>query len=768
MDYNMAGDGLPPRTEDLQEIEQVTTAMVAAGELSVEEAEELIEQATSRIQQTEKSLELLGTMVENYFDEFAKKRAIKEQEWVDAIIQHQGGRAGGWKDESGYFEKAGGNNKPRVNITRPKDNLAISRMRDILFPLGGEGEIKFTPKIPAELDALQSDPQYSAEGQIAVQLDYERAMKMSETVKDALVAANFGKKARESIRDWVILGTAILKGPVPQTVPDNRYVNHPTEEGGMVSEYRRDFKTSPGIERTDPVYFYPEGDALCPEELSKAIELHPMTESDIIALADNPAFDRKGLRRVRELGPDGQREKNIASAVVFMSSDADFKSKYMVKEYRGPIDKDILYELGEISEEERDDPLVETCGEVWVCQGVVIKVALGVIEGYSKIPWNVVVWDKDDASLFGHGMPYLLKDQQRVINAAYQMLVDNTGLSAGPQIVLNKEIIEPQNQKWEMEPMKIWNMTEYGASVQEAVQFFNVPLNQEQITNVMTTAMDFADFESSSPMLSQSTQPQATNNTAAGQAMVLSEQNVSTRDLAMSYDDNILRPVHEGLYHYFMQHSDDPAIKGNFEIDMSGATQRIDNQLIAQEIEKILAMASSDPEYRYQIKGDALFRKWVSVSRLGPEALRTQAEAEAKMQEDQAAAEQQGPPPEVISAQAAMMAAEARKIEAETRAQSAQAEAQAKMAREQREAQKAQQDYELRLMELNDRELQRQADMNLAIMKMAQERDLTIAQIKKELGIAEMNNTTRTQIKQADLVKYEDEKALKKEYGTGV
>jgi hypothetical protein len=201
---------------------------------------------------------------------------------------------------------------------------------------------------------------------------------------------------------------------------------------------------------------------------------------------------------------------------------------------------------------------------------------------------------------------------------------------------------------------------------------------------------------------------------------------------------------------------------------MKGATQRIDNQIISQEIEKILSMAASDPDFKYQIKTDDLFRKWVSVSRIGPEALRTQAEIEAEMQKDQEEAEAAGPPPEALTAQAAMITAEARKVEAEAQAAKIQAEAQEAQARAARQEAKEQRDYELRLLELNDKALEREAKMNLKIMELAQERDLTIAQIKKELGIAEMNNTTRAQMKQADMVKFDAERELKREFGTGV
>ena len=54
-----------------------------------------------------------------------------------------------------------------------------------------------------------------------------------------------------------------------------------------------------------------------------------------------------------------------------------------------------------------------------------------------------VTWEDDKGSVFGHGIPYLMRHAQRVVNSSWLMLLDNAGLTAGPQIVLNREMIRP-------------------------------------------------------------------------------------------------------------------------------------------------------------------------------------------------------------------------------------------------------------------------------------------------------------------------------------
>src|SRR6056297_1175045 len=227
--------------------------------------------------------------------------------------------------------------------------------------------------------------------------------------------------------------------------------------------------------------------------------------------------------------PDGAQLESSLGYLTSTDSDVDFSNKYILKEYHGPIDKDVLFNLGEIDEFQRDDELEMFYGTVWTVMGTTIRVNLSMLDGDDSHPYHMAVWEHDDGSPFGHGMPYMMADQQRVVEATWQMLLDNAGLSAGPQIVLNKDAIRPANDNWEMESMKIWYMTEYGTNVQDAFQFVDVPNNQQSLMNVIESAMQFADIESQSPMIQAHTQPQA-NVPAMNMGMVLTEANVHQRE----------------------------------------------------------------------------------------------------------------------------------------------------------------------------------------------------------------------------------------------
>jgi hypothetical protein len=346
------------------------------------------------------------------------------------------------------------------------------------------------------------------------------------------------------------------------------------------------------------------------------------------------------------------------------------------------------------------------------------------------------------------------------------MLLDNAGLTAGPQIVLNKEMIQPANpaEGWEIRPMKIWFMTEYGTKVEEAMQFVDVPTQQESISGIIEMAMQFADIESSIPQLLQGELPQANNTTFGGLAMVMSATHIIQQKLSEKWDDNMNIPIVERFYHYEMQFGEEESIKGDFEVMAGGATERIDKQIKSQDLERILGMAGSDPAFMEQVDIGEAFREWVATTRAGS-ILRTREDIEKERQE---AEQNPQPDPAMIEADARAKQAEAAlgKIELDREMKTKEFELRAQIA-------EATVDKESR--EIVARERENQIKLQIAqmqredmLIKMAADQNITQAELAQRLNIAVMSEETKRLTKQADLDKFNVEIALKKEMGEGI
>jgi hypothetical protein len=726
----------------------------------------------------------LGRVLEQKYQSYKDQRRDKEAEWTEATRQYEGA----WNPSDltkieQALNAAGGSTDPiAVNITRPKTNVAIARMKDIQFPTGGDFNffIKPAPLTQAMKDALEVDapdpemefaavqagvapqeaptPKQAAE--TAVQQNIVGAPLMERQLRSRLVEAQYGVKARLAIEDLCIKGTAVIKGPTIQNKKRNSYTDGVTADGQKIQVLEERWIPVPSVERVDPIHFYPDPSARLPEEIEDAIEDHPMSATELRALSRNPAFMPEQIKNVLREDPSLSDESEIAQDTQ-NTRGATSKSRYYVHEYHGPLDKTVLYEAGMLSQKDYDNPLKQVTGEIWFVDKTIIRMSLSHIEGAEGLPYSVTCWEKDPDSVFGHGVPFLLRNAQRTVNNAYLMLLDNASLTSGPQIVLNKEMIKPatNDENYSITPMKPWFLTEWGVDVREAMQFINIPAQMEPISQIIDSAMQFADIESSTPLLQQGEMPSG-NNTTTGLAMIASATNIIQKAASMSWDDNITKPLIERWYHFEMQYGEDDTVKGDYDVEVGGATERIEAEIRSQEIERMLGIAGSNEEFMMHVDSNKAFRALVDNTRTG-DVLRSQEEVDQMLQQQQQQQQEAPPDPEAMKAQAAL-------IEAESRQQQVAAQAQLDNAKQQTAAIQAQADYQSRIAEHQARQNEATLNYQIELAKLANERQITIAKLQSDLQIANMDKHTKLELAEIDWDKFAAEVEVKEEYGEGI
>jgi hypothetical protein len=739
----------------------------------------------------ENMLETMASTLDQKFHEYSSARENKEAEWTRAIRQYDGL----WDEEDrDKIEKAFGHDTdstpPPVNITRPKTNVAISRMQDSQFPVGGDYNFTMEPTpvptaIAKALDMTEPDPAMQAEAAAAgidpsqaptpqavaqsiIDENAEAARIMTLEIEDDLVETKYGQKARLGIEDLAVLGSVVIKGPVLSPHVRKIYQPEVTEDGETIQVLGAAVEHKPDVFRVDPRLYYPDPSARIANEIEDSFELHIMSRTKLLKLADSPAFMRSQVRKAVMSGPDNSILPNSITDTAYINSGVVVKNRYVVKEYHGPLDKQSLRDGGVIDELDYDDELAEFYGEVWICNGFVIRMSLNYLEGMEGVPYGVASWERDPSSVFGHGVPYLLRHPQRVINNAYLLLLDNASLTSGPQIVLNKEMIEPASKdgNYDISPLKVWFLTEYGADVREAMQFIDVPAQMQGISQIIDMAMQFSDMESSTPLLQQGEMPTG-NNTLTGVAKVMSATNINQKRASLNWDDNITIPLVDRLYHHNMQYGDNEAAKGDQQARIGGATERIEAEQRAQELERLLGLAMSSDEFQMQINPTKGFRQLATLIRAG-DILRTPEEIEAVKAEMQAQQGEQMPDPEGMKAQAAMVTAQARQAKAELDAQMAQAQLQLDQA-------KMQADIENSQAESLARREQAFADMQVSqdrkdveMAKLAVAQDKSVRELANDLQITQVNNETARTKMSVDLTKFREETQIKERMGTGI
>lgn len=678
----------------------------------IEPTPEELEEAQEAERIREELHDTLANSIESKFQERANRRAIKEGQWIRANDLYYGSLVvdGVSSFKETPFQTLNNSRRPDINIVRAKCNVAISQTITTLFGTGKNWDIR-----PLETSI---DPE-----------DIARAEAMEATILTQHNKGGFEFESRKAIWDRVVLGTGVMKGPVNTGELVRSYEQL---EGTSIWQPSLSVDYAPKVCRVNPWFFYPDETVDDIDCIQDAIELHPMSALDLKKYMKHEGFDADAIKEVLSAKPADyyqQNWKNFTSLVA--SNPYIYEDKYMVLEYHGPITRKQLDELStDICTYDAIND--EYYGEVWVCQGQIIRIALENIEASYSIPYHVSPWEQDTSSVFGYGVPLMMEDAQRVVNESWHMILDNSSLSSGPQVALQKHMIEPASGKFELAPGQIWYLTDPQANVQDAVQFFTVPNVTASIVPILNMAMQFGEEESMIPLISAGLQSPEMQETATGSAMMLQASTTLLDHMSEEWNSRITMPVIQGYVAWNMQYNEDPNIKANFTIDVRTSTEYKNKQVYLRELEKLSVESANNPELKRWLNSDALTR--VRLSGMGIPDREIVKSAEQVAEED--ANQQPEPNPELMKLQL-----DERRVTLEEA--QLQFEMQQQQQREQWEHEEKMAAAQARLVEAQARVTVSQNEKDIELIKLAQKDSAHSREITARMKMNQENNQTK-------------------------
>lgn len=673
------------------------------------------------------------------------KRAEVEQRWLDDLRQH----AGRYDAETERRLKDGRRSRLFVRLTRAKTRTWVARLADLLFPTDDRNwGIRPTP-VP-ELVAAMTAPApgpgmgpgmgpgpapgmgHSDDAAAAAALIAEagrRAEAMQAEIEDQLVECRYAAAARDALADAVTLGTGIMKGPVVGGAARRRWRQVQPGVHALVDEA----DPRPIFTRVDPWTFFPDPTASRIEEVEYTFERHLMTAKDLRALARLPGFDPDAIRRLLRAGARETAPAYLSDLKAISGETTGTDSRFTVWEYHGPLTADEVTDLFVLAGDEAGaadyataDPLAEVAVVVWFCGGEVLKFGPHPLDSGEPL-YSAFRFSAEDGSFWGLGVPSLMRDSQAAINAAWRMMMDNGGLSTGPQIVIDRSAVEPADGSWDLTPRKLWITKPGSPRTSPVFEAFHVDSRQGELANTITLARQFADEETLLPIIAQGEQAAHVTQTANGMAMLMNSANVVFREVVKHFDDDMTAPNIRRLYDWNMQFNPKPAIKGDMTVDARGTSVLLVRELQAQNLMALAAQFAAHPVFGPMVKAAPLLRKLIQAHQLtADEIVKSDDEIaqEAQQQAQQQAEimqqmQQQGPGPE---------GAPPPDPATDARMQAQQRQADAQMAKIQADVQMAQLDAQTRL------EVARM-DRETALIKLAEQRNLKLEELQARLAI---------------------------------
>jgi hypothetical protein len=628
-------------------------------------------------------LEVIGSKLEERKERAVKAREQHERRWIDDLRQYHGIPTfiAGTKELPATQDEY---RQTRDNITRPKVLLASSRLGDMLFPTSDANwDIQPTPDPELAIGVTSETEEELRAAREAAKASCDR---MRVRMQDQLAESNYAGQGRRAIDDACMYGTGVIKGPFPKT---SRRMRSMDEDGYKAVQI--EVREKPAATWVDLWRFFPDP-ASCIEESEYVCELHMMTAKAVRQLARSPGFEPRQINRLLALKPEhgsltiGMLGDRATAVSPDRMAQGMVDGRYSVWEYTGPLPKesmccflDQLKRGEQISEEDHAElyaemehnQLATVEANVWFCQGIVLKAALLPCE-HERLPYHVFNFEEDPEDIFGYGVPYILRDDQKSRDIVWQAYMLNAIMSSAPQIGVRKGALVPMGPNSRAIDLsctkpKTWGFNDDVADIRAAFQVFLIPNVTKELQAVLEQIGDNANQHTMLPEIAQG-EPTNAVPTARGLSMLMNASNIVQRRLAKAWDDNVTVPMLQSFYEYNMVYGPDE-VKGDFDVLPKGVSHLLVKDVQANNFLMALEIFGNSSLMQPWMKEEEWVKQAVEVMELDARRLLKTPEEVEELKQQQAEQASQAPDPETLKAQAAIQHAEARSMEAQSRVQ---------------------------------------------------------------------------------------------------
>ena len=217
------------------------------------------------------------------------------------------------------------------------------------------------------------------------------------------------------------------------------------------------------------------------------------------------------------------------------------------------------------------DPLMDYDINAITVDGCVIYVKLNE-DPLQKRPYSVYGYAKEVGGFWYQGIPELIKNEQDIVNAAARSMVNNLGISSGPQVVIPDTNRIPTGQDISsMHPWKIWQGTNIGNTTAPLVDFFQPDSRSNEMLGVINQAFKITDNTLEMPAYSYGSDKVAgAGRTATGLSMLMGSSSKGLKRILMGLDRYVFQDIVEKMYDWNMMNSEDDLIKGDMNFMSEG------------------------------------------------------------------------------------------------------------------------------------------------------------------------------------------------------
>lgn len=414
------------------------------------------------------------------------------------------------------------------------------------------------------------------------------AIKVTQYIRDLLEDADWREVFDALLDDLVTFGTAIVKGPYIVAGYDTNY------NDSSRNKTRTRARKRIGVRNVDPQRLFPSSDSCDTQDGTFVIEISQFNRRDLTLAKKLDGFIADNIELVLTTLEYGERDWLCSHDVLDdlrgkrRSGRWTHDEKVDVVEYHGSLPGRLLAQLGVDhwgDGIEFDSESFYEC-EIFVVDGVVIR-AIRNIDPEHQRPYHKATLFPTPGAFWGKGVPLVIRDIQRVVNAAWRSLVRNMGFSSAPIFELDHALwdtdvsVPPDN----IEPgMKIDKNSLTGTDGRgRALDVIQINSRGEEFLRIIAQLIEHAEMTVNLPRFLQG-DPSGGGGAArtlGGLATLQNNANVGLKSLVVDLDLDIIKPFIEMIYHWVQCTTEDVELRADAEVTVRGATH-----LLARELNK--------------------------------------------------------------------------------------------------------------------------------------------------------------------------------------
>jgi hypothetical protein len=559
------------------------------------------------------NLTMLAHRLKALFDQYRMERRIAELRW----LRNQRQYLGIYDPE---IEQAMNPNRSKAypKITRVKCITVVSHMMNLMFP-GNERNWELRPGPPTDIsmdDVKQAIAEQQSRDQEAgiqpqpVDADYamtavhemlcDRAEKLSVVIDDQLeelggdqhydyIALN-----REVIQSGVQYGMGLLRGPF---AVQHKTVEWSMEEGQDVPMPKAKTSYKPMYEFVRVWDFYPDLTAKTFASMDGYFLRKVMSKSELIKLKKRPDFFADQIDAYLDMHPTGnyqpleyEWELRVMGVRSNVNDQKPDNQKYEAKVWVGKIDGRMLELCGcDVDEDKVNEQLdaeVWFIGDFIICckinEWVTLKVDVRTLHPF--------LYDKDDTSPIGFGLPNAIRDSQMMVSAATRMLLDNASVTCGPNLELNTALLRADQDLTSLRSYRMWYRDDSDVTAQwPAVRNVQIDSHMKELMEIIQLGLRFADtetFVNAANGADPSELPSEPMRTASGASMLRGNAALPFKDMVRGFD-SFTQSVLTSIVAFNKVFNPNNDHNGDYNVIARGATSLISKELRGEQADQL-------------------------------------------------------------------------------------------------------------------------------------------------------------------------------------